>query len=197
MPHPDEPEHDLVQRANSGDADAFGELIARHHLSALRIATVVLGTATGADDAVQDAAVRAWRARSTIDADRNFKSWYLTVVTNTTRNSKRALRRRAALELRETRKEVAYLSGAQPEDTAIESSERRAVVRALNQMTTNDRTVLALRYFEHLSEQETAAVLGCRVGTVKSRQARAMDRLRAQLASDSELRPSTKELDGL
>jgi len=57
----------LVERARSGDADAFGELVARCSLSAHRAASVVLGTVVGADDVVQDATLRAWRSLGGVD----------------------------------------------------------------------------------------------------------------------------------
>lgn len=169
-----------MRRAGSGDADAFGELLARHRTSALRVATVVLGTSTGADDAVQDADVRAWRARATIDAARGFRSWYLRVVANAARNGRRAGRRRAALDLRDAGRSMTSAE-PDPSDRAVTDSERRAVIAAVNRLGRDDRLVIALRHFEQLAEHEMAEVLGCAPGTVKSRLSRAMARLRCEL----------------
>ena len=159
---------------------AFGELAARHRPGALRVATVVLGTANGSDDAVQDADVRAWRARSSIDAERPFRSWYLRVVANAAKNARRSVMRRAALELREARGESGPVT-EDPADAAISDAERRAVIGAINRLGRDDRLVIALRHFEQMSEAEMAEVLECPAGTVKSRVSRAMTRLRAQL----------------
>jgi RNA polymerase sigma-70 factor (ECF subfamily) len=170
-----------VRRAGSGDTAAFGELVARHRMSALRIATVVLGTATGADDVVQEADVRAWRARETIDADRPFRSWYLRVVANAGKNARRSFGRRAALEVRETLRTRADVA-PDPAERAVTEAERRVVIAAVNRLGQQDRLVIALRHFEQMGETDMAEVLGCAPGTVKSRVSRAMSRLRQQLA---------------
>jgi RNA polymerase sigma factor (sigma-70 family) len=169
-----------VRAAGNGDNAAFGELVARHRTSALRVATVVLGTATGADDIVQEADLRAWRARRSIDAERGFRSWYLRVVANAARNGRRARWRRAALELRDAGSSSAVVA-ADPADRAVTDSERQEVINAVNRLGADDRLVIALRHFEQLGEAEMADVLGCPPGTVKSRLSRAMTRLRSQL----------------
>lgn len=174
-------DHTLVRRAVDGDAAAFGELLARHRTSALRVATVVLGSPAGADDVVQDADLRAWRARGSVDPDRPFRSWYLRVVANAARNDRRARGRRAALEIRETSRAVD--PSVDPADRAVTAEEHQLVLAAVNRLAAGDRLVIALRHFEQLGEQEMADVLDCPPGTVKSRLARAMSRLRDELAS--------------
>jgi RNA polymerase sigma-70 factor (ECF subfamily) len=175
-------DHTLVRRAVDGDAEAFGELIARHRTSALRIATVVLGTPVGADDVVQDADLRAWRARAGIDPQRPFRSWYLRVVANAARNDRRSRGRRAALEIRETSRAPAE-PVVDPAERVVTAEERQVVLAAINRLGAGDRLVIALRHFEQLGEHEMAEVLGCPAGTVKSRLARATSRLRDELAA--------------
>jgi RNA polymerase sigma factor (sigma-70 family) len=171
-----------VRRAGAGDAAAFGELVARHRSSALRVATVVLGSASGADDVVQDADVRAWRARNTIDPERAFRSWYLHVVANAGKNARRSFGRRAALELRDARASLPALV-PDPAERVVTDIERRTVIAAVNRLGRDDRLIIGLRHFEQMAEAEMAEVLGCPTGTVKSRLSRAMERLRRQLAS--------------
>jgi RNA polymerase sigma factor (sigma-70 family) len=65
----------------------------------------------------------------------------------------------------------------------LEAQRRRAIGAALRQLSQQDRDVVSCRYFLDLSETETAAVLGLRRGTVKSRLSRALDRMRDQLES--------------
>ena len=175
----DDLERILVRRARDGDAAAFGELTARHRTSALRVATVVLGTATGADDAVQDADVRAWRFRASVDPDRSFRSWYLRVVANVAKSARRSSGRRAVLELREAA--TASSDVRDPADEAVTDEERRRAIAAINRLGADDRLVIALRHFEQMTEAEMADVMRCAPGTVKSRLSRAMDRLRAQM----------------
>ena len=179
----------LVRRAADGDSAAFGELLARHRTSALRVATVVLGSPAGADDVVQDADLRAWRARATIDPQRPFRSWYLRVVANAARNDRRSRGRRAALEIRETSR-TATESVVDPAERAVTAEERQRVLAAINRLAAGDRLLIALRHFEQLGEQEMAEVLGCPGGTVKSRMARAMSRLRDQLTPLRQETPS-------
>jgi RNA polymerase sigma-70 factor (ECF subfamily) len=176
-------EQGLVRRVHEGDAAAFDELLAAHRASALRVATVVLGSAHGADDVVQDASVRAWRSVADVDAERGFRSWYLRVVANTARNDRRSRGRRAALVLRlaaQPRRDM-----PDPEEHAVTDADRHRVIDAMNHLHRDDRLVIALRHFEQLSENEIAGVLGCANGTVKSRLSRAMSRLRAQLIHDA------------
>lgn len=146
------------------------------------MATVVLGTAQGADDVVQDATVRAWRAIDSVDPDLGFRSWYLSVVANAARNDRRSRGRRAALALRVAGRTEPDADG--PEQLAVTASERATVLAALNALDTDDRLVLALRHFEQLTEREMAEVLGCAAGTVKSRLSRASARLRRRLESE-------------
>ena len=169
----------LVGAAGSGDAAAFGELLARCRTSALRVATVVLGTAVGADDVVQDASVRAWQAIGDVDPERGFRPWFLRVVANTARNGRRSRGRRAALAVRAGAEPVVPDAG--PEERAVSNRERDVVLAAVNRLGAQDRLVVTLRYFEQLSEAEMTVVLSCAPGTVKSRLSRAMTRLRAEL----------------
>jgi RNA polymerase sigma-70 factor (ECF subfamily) len=157
--------------------------LSRHRASALRVATVVLGDAVDADDVVQTASERAWRAIADVDAARGFRAWYLRVVANTARNQRRGRWRRRHAELRVA---VRSSSGpADPVDDTVTASEREAVVAALNRLDAQARLVIALRHFEQLSEREMAEVLDCPAGTIKSRLSRAMGRLRAELSVEA------------
>jgi RNA polymerase sigma-70 factor (ECF subfamily) len=157
--------------------------LSRYRTSALRIATVVLGGAVDADDVVQIASERSWRAIGDVDAERGFRSWFLRAVANTARNQRRGRWRRRRAELR-----LAVRSPGHPgdpvEDT-VTATERDVVVAALNRLDADARLVIALRHFEQLSEREMADVLGCPAGTVKSRLSRAMTRLRAELSVEA------------
>jgi RNA polymerase sigma-70 factor (ECF subfamily) len=159
------------------DAAAFDALVRPVSASALRVATVVLGTRDGADDVVQVAMARAWSAFARYDPARPFLPWFLRIVANTARNDRRLRGRRAALALRATRPG----DERSAEEDALAVLDRAAVLAALNGLDVEDRTVIALRYFEQLGEAEMAEVLGCAPGTVKSRLSRARRRLRDHL----------------
>ena len=151
--------------------------------AARRVATVVLGSADGADDVVQIALERAWRAQRSYDEDRPFRPWFLRIVANTARNDRRARGRRAALA-RRVAVDERQASGPTPEDDALAAGDRALVLAALNGLPGADREILALRYVESLSEADVAAVLDVPVGTVKSRLSRAKGRLRDVLEQD-------------
>ena len=129
--------------------------------SALRLATVVLGTRDGADDVVQvamDAGVVGVR-RATTRTDRSVP-WFLRIVANTARNDRRQRGRQAALRVRAERDRGDVQSSA--EDDVLTVLDRTRVLAALNHLDVDDRTVIALRYFEQLAEAEMAEVLDCR-----------------------------------
>jgi RNA polymerase sigma-70 factor (ECF subfamily) len=181
-PPRDDLEAHLVERARSGDFDAFAELVRRYQPGALRVATVVLGTPDGADDVVQEATERAWRAVDRFRPGGAFRPWWLRIVANAARNERRSKGRRATLAVRAAGRATGSGEAASAEDVVVGELERRRVVEALNRLDADDRLTIGLRFFEQLSEREMAEVLDVAAGTVKSRLSRAKDRLRAELA---------------
>ena len=92
---PDEPEAAetaLVRRAQAGDAAAYGELVTIHEGAAFRVAYLLLGSASDAEDAAQEGFVRAYLALARFRAGEPFRPWLLQVVGNEARNRRRALR---------------------------------------------------------------------------------------------------------
>lgn len=176
-----------MRRAQGGDAGAYGDLVARHRPAALRVATVVLGSADGADDVVQQATESAWRSFESFDGARPFRPWFLKIVANSARNDRRARGRRAHLEVRAAHAGMAQ-EAVTPEDAAVSDVDRQRVVAALNQLDSDDRLVIALRWFEQLTEAEMVEMLEVPAGTVKSRLSRAMGRLRAVLEAEGAVR---------
>ncbi len=171
-------EAELVRRAQRGDLDAFGELVRRHEAMAVRVAAVVGGSA-GAEDAAQEAFVRAYRSLHRFDVGRPFRPWLSRIVANVAKNRVRGEQRHAQLALRAPY-EVA--SGDVVADAIDATARREALTDALARLPERDRLVIAYRWFEDMSEREIADALGVRPGTVKSRLSRAMARLRTELA---------------
>ena len=169
---------ELVARAQRGDLDAFGALVRRHEVMAVRVATVVCGS-SGAEDATQEAFVRAYRSLHRFDVQRPFRPWLARIVANVAKNRVRSEHRHTQLALRAPRDVVAPDEAADAVDAA---SRRELLADALGRLGERDRLVIAYRWFEDMSEREIAAALGVRPGTVKSRLSRAMDRLRVELA---------------
>ena len=170
---------ELVERARGGDVDAFEALVERHRRVALRVAYAIAGD--DAEDAVQEAFVKAYGALGRFRVGGAFRPWVLRIVANEARNRRRSAGRRHRLELRLLDRDT---DGYSPERAAVADERRRALVAALAALPDRDREVIALRWFAELSEAEMALALGVRPGTVKSRLARALDRLRTALPEE-------------
>jgi RNA polymerase sigma-70 factor (ECF subfamily) len=176
---PDEAE--VVERARRGDVVAYEDLVQRYTEMAFRTAYLVTGSAPDAEDAAQDAFVKAYWALPRFRAGSAFRPWLLRIVGNEARNRRRAAGRRAALELRLAQGLRRGGAAPSPEAEAEAAEERRALLRALNGMAEEDRTVIGCRYLLQLSVEETSAALAVPEGTVKSRLARALRRLRESM----------------
>jgi RNA polymerase sigma-70 factor (ECF subfamily) len=171
----------LVRKAQQGDAAAYEELVRRYETVAFRTAWLVLGDAEDARDATQGGFLKAWLAIRRADADRPFQPWLLTIVANEARNRRRARRRWLARVVPEERVELLAAAGPEPGQIIERRDEAAAVLRHLAAMDETDRMTLWCRHVLDMSEQETADVMECAVGTVKSRTHRAMERLRTRL----------------
>jgi RNA polymerase sigma-70 factor (ECF subfamily) len=169
-----------VARARSGDLDAYEVLVARYTAPAHR-AAVLLGAGAEADDVVQEALVKAYRQISRYRGESGFRPWLLAIVANETRNLHRSRRRRDGLVLRAAAREGPDPVGPDPADSAVAVERRQRLIEQLRLLDTRDREVLVCRYLLDLSEAETAVTLGLPKGTVKSRTARALTRLRGRL----------------
>ena len=175
-------EHELVERARAGDAGAFATLVRGHQEIAFRTAYLITGNAADAEDAAQEGFVKAHRALARFRAGEPLRPWLLTIVANEARNRRRSAGRRAALALRAAGEEHPSGEAAPSPEAALLAGERRAtLLAALGRLRDDDRLVIGCRYLLELSEAETAAALGVRPGTVKSRLSRSLERLRAEL----------------
>jgi RNA polymerase sigma-70 factor (ECF subfamily) len=175
-------ESTLVALAKRGDAAAYEELVRMHQGIAFRVAYVAAGDRGDAEEAVQDAFVKAYRALGRFRDGAPFRPWLLRIVANEARNRRRSAGRRAGLALR-----AAAASGdaaPSPEAAALSRERRSELLEAIGRLDERDREVLVHRFLLELGEEETAAALGVRRGTVKSRTSRALDRLRELVGED-------------
>jgi RNA polymerase sigma-70 factor (ECF subfamily) len=164
---------ELVRLARSGDREAFGMLVARHQQIVFRTAYAVCGDAAEAEDATQEAFVKAHRALGRFRLGSPLRPWLLRIVANEARNRRRSAGRREHLAVRAAAD--ARTETVTPDYTATE------LTAALDRLDPPHREVVLLRHVLELSEAETAGVLGCRPGTVKSRLSRGLARLREEL----------------
>ena len=171
-------EAELLARARGGDEDAYAALVRTHQELAFRTAVLITQDAAEAEEATQDAFVKAWRALGRFRPDAPLRPWLLAIVANEARNRRRAAGRRAALAARAPRGSERAPSA---ESVAVAADARTSLLDAIGRLRVDDRLVLGCRYLLELSEAETAAALGVRLGTVKSRTARALGRLRVEV----------------
>ena len=175
----------LIARARSGDVAAYEELVRRYQDVARRTAHLVSPEAD-ADDAVQDAFLKAYAALDRFRPGAPLRPWLLRIVANEARNRRRSAGRRGGLALRAAAPGMDAHGGPDPEAAVIATEARSELLAAIRSLRDDDREILGARFFLDLSEAETAVALGLPRGTVKSRTSRALGRLRDVLATESE-----------
>lgn len=173
---------ELVERARHGDVAAYEVLVRRYQDLAIRGAYLVTGDAAEAEDAAQDAFVKAFDALARFRPDAPFRPWLMRIVVNEARNRRKADGRRTALALRAAGARGACQTAPSPEIVALAEERDALLLRALDTLREEDRLTIFYRYFLSLSEAEIADALDCARGTVKSRLSRALGRLRDALA---------------
>lgn len=162
----------LVVRAQHGDPEAFGRLVERYMRRAYVQALGLVGSREDALDLSQEAFVRAYRARRTIDPDRPFYAWLYRIIRHLCFNFLRDTKARArVLEEEGTAWLVERARAASPGPAAaLEQAEaRRRVAQAIERLPPHEREVLVLKEFEELKYREIAELVGVPLGTVMSR----------------------------
>jgi RNA polymerase sigma-70 factor (ECF subfamily) len=163
----------VMARAASGDPDAFAMLIQPLLDPAYRLAAVMLADRTAAEDAVQEASIKAWRKFGQLRGDASaLRAWFLSIVANECRMARRQ-RWWSVVRLAEPRSSTAV---------AEQASEASADLRsALLKLSADERLPLVLHFYLDLPLDEVARTLGVSVAAAKSRIYRAARRLRQDL----------------
>lgn len=168
---------ELVRRARRGDREAFGVLAGGAVDRLYAIARLILRDADLAEDATQDALVRAWRDLSTLRDVERFDAWlYRLMVRACADVGRRRQRWRTALT-------VLPSEPAEP-DRASELADRDQLERGLRRLNDAQRTILVLHFYLGLTPAESADALSIPVGTAKSRLHYALGALRAAVEAD-------------
>jgi RNA polymerase sigma factor (sigma-70 family) len=183
-------ENELIERTKRGDTDAYEALVHAYQGIAFRTAYVITGSAADAEEAAQDGFVKGFRAIARFRTGEPFRPWLLQIVANEARNRRRSAGRRAHLALRAAEEQGSGGAVPSPEDSVLAGERSSELLAAVNALGEEHRLVIACRYFLELSEEETAAALGVRRGTVKSRLARALGRLRDEMGVGANVRVS-------
>ena len=152
----------LVRQSLAGDTEAFGVLVTRYQRVMYTVALRMLGNQEDAQDATQDAFVKAFQRLTTFDPNYRFYSWMYRILINECLNLNRGKYPEEPLQA-----EVA--GGASPFDTTVAGELRKQIHDALLSLTPEYRTVVVLRHFAGQSYEEIAETLAIPEKTVKSR----------------------------
>jgi RNA polymerase sigma factor (sigma-70 family) len=176
---------ELVERARRGDVSAYEQIVERYREPVFRAAYLVTRSSADADEAAQDAFVKAYRALGRFRAGAPLRPWLMRIAVNESRNRVRSAARRDALALRAAAERPPEDADQSPEAALLAAERRHELLAAVERLREDDRLVISCRYFLGLSEAEAAQVLGWRTGTLKSRLSRALGRLRMELGEEA------------
>jgi RNA polymerase sigma-70 factor (ECF subfamily) len=193
-----DPDGDLVAAFRAGRASAFDALVTRHGGRIYRLACRILGDPEGAEDAAQEAFVRAWRALGDFQGQARFSTWLTRIAINQCRNELRRRRTRKhapALSLDGTPPgsdvspaETLAAGGPAPWQVAEGSETARTLAALFAGLDPEVREILVLSEAEAMSYEEIAELLDVPVGTVRSRLHRARGQVRRRLGGVLESR---------
>lgn len=185
-------DHDIVARVLAGDTPLFELLMRRHNRRLYRIARIILRDDAEAEDALQEAYVRAYLKLAQFRGPDGFASWLCRIATNEALTRRRA---RAGITLvdldalddppnQETAMANIDSPTSNPEAALQDHEFRRLLEQAIDALPETYRAVFALREIEQLSIQETADFLGLETGAVKTRVHRARRLLQQRLTAE-------------
>ncbi len=181
----------LARRAAAGDRDAFAELVARHEGTVLRVAWRILGCRDDAEDAAQEAFVRAWRSLAGYDPARgDFRPWLLRITHNAALTALSRGRGPVPVDLDGAfGADIADPRAGSPAESAARREALARVARAVAELPPDCAGVFQMRYGEEMPLEEIARVTGQRPGTVAVMLHRLRDRVRHLVTGTKGERP--------
>jgi RNA polymerase sigma-70 factor (ECF subfamily) len=193
----EDPDLDL---ARQGNREAFGRLVQKYQRRVYSAALHILGNHSDADDATQEAFVRAYRGLSTFDGRADFFTWLYRITINTALNSLRSDKRGSALSQKSNteaqhvggRPEALGQVGTNPAQQVQQSGEVARVMLAVSQLSASLRVTLVLATIEEMPHKQIAEVLEIPEGTVAWRVNEARRLLRLKLSGDDP-KPATPD----
>jgi RNA polymerase sigma-70 factor (ECF subfamily) len=178
QPQPEDTETSLIDQAQNGDRNAFGELVRRHYQGVVLVVYRMCGDAGMAEDAAQEAFMRAWVNLPSYQPRSCLRNWLYRIAINAALD---VLRRKPEERLEDEQVLMVTDQTAGPETALIEKEQVALLQQAMQSLPEAARSVLVLREYGHLSYQEIASVLDVPVGTVMSRLNYGRNRLRETL----------------
>ena len=167
----------LVQQVLDGDTGAYALLVGRYRHKYARFAVHMLGCEADAEEALQDALVRAYRSLARCDDPERFGAWLYRILVNRcrTHGSRRGRRERTFVS------DPIALGAASEEHPAEQGAWREEIERALDRLDVRQREAFLLKHVEELSYDEMAELTGVGISALKMRVKRACERLRELL----------------
>lgn len=168
----------VISRAKRGDAEAFADLVRRYQPRCLRFARSMLRSEEDAEEAVQDAWVRVWKALPRYEEQERFDSWLFRILANRCRSRGLRLAREAKVQARDD----SALAFAEATDGAVERAAwREEIALALEALPDAQREAFLLHHVEGFAYEEIAGITGVGLSALKMRVKRACDHLRERL----------------
>ena len=163
-----------IAEAKAGDKEAFSNLVEKYHRPVYSVCYRMLGTPTAAEDAAQEAFIRAYQALDRYDPERSFATWLLSIASNYSIDQ---LRKKKVTILSMDSEKHAWLAppdpGPSPEKAALEKEKQALVGAILAELNETDRAAVILQYWHDYSYEEIAETLDLSTSAVKSRLFRA------------------------
>jgi len=179
----------LAAAVIKGDGDSFAALVDRYMPMVYKFTYRYVGNADAANDIVQDVFIKVWKNIRSFDPSRNFKTWLLTIAKNTALDAIKKKKSVLFSKIEEGETDLdsflaPYVDGPDLPDELLARKEVKAdLEQMLQQLSPGYRSVLLLRYTEHLKFREIADALQEPIDTIKSKHRRALIQLRRMLTS--------------
>ena len=182
-------EHELIKQAGRGDQDAFERLLSAQEGRMYAVALRMCGNREDAQDCVQEAMIRIYRAISSFKGQSSFATWVYRITMNSCLDELRRRKTRTSTSL-DAMLENGFAPSDEddtPERHSLQAEQKRLLERAIAELPEDMRAAIVLRDIQGCSYDDIAQTLDTNVGTIKSRISRGRERLREKISGRSEL----------
>lgn len=192
-----EQEMAMIRRVQAGDQDAFAKLLEAYEKSVYNLCLRMTGNREDAADLTQEAFLKVWRGAAQYQFESSFSTWLYRLTSNVCIDFLRSKKRRQTVSLtveeeQDGAQELEIADSAPlPEERVLHAEMKREIEAAMGELEEDFRLILTLRLVEELSYEQIADAMDLKVGTVKSRLARARIKLKNILAKNGNFFPKS------